>query len=213
LICNCHFRKNLTEDWLWSIVPGSPQKKTLRTGPNNLLWHYEFCSGYFLKPPGSFRLFVFWRKNLELEVIKTSPTLVILSIFFHFLSYSCVLYSPCNESLAGYYYYLRPFLLFLFFHKVKEFGGTPNRVFFFFFFQFSDMEKLENFSKNLAKFIKFYVRKPEISPLLFCWINEKKLKKKVDSEYLRDKLFFPILWGIKKFANNNAKHTENYCQN
>jgi hypothetical protein len=30
-------------------------------------------------------------------------------------------------------------------------------------------------------------------------------EKKVDSEYLRDKFFFPILWGVKKSANNNAK--------
>ncbi len=47
------------------------------------------------------------------------------------------------------------FLLFLFFHKVKECEGTPNR-FFFSFFQFSDMENLENFSKNLAKFPHYY---------------------------------------------------------
>jgi hypothetical protein len=197
LICNCPFRKNLTEDWLWGIVPGSPQK-TLGTGSNNLLWHSEFCSGYFWNPPVLWGFF--FGKNLELEVIKTSPTLLMLSIF-HFLSYSCVLYSLCNESLAGYYYYLRPFLLFLFFQI-----GV-------FFCQFSDVEKLEKNSKTLAKFIKFYARKPEISQLLFWWINEKKLKKKLTLS----------IWGINSFsqfyeASKNLqiimpKYTENCCQN
>lgn len=85
------------------------------------------------------------------------------------------------------------FLLFLFFHKVKECGGTQNRGFFLLFFspQFSDMEKLENFSQNLAKFIKFYARKPENFPhyyLLNTW--KKNLKKKLTLS----------IWGINSFS-------------
>ncbi len=127
LICSCHFRR------IWPRTDSEVQchqaalKKTLRTGPNHLLWHWSSVPVILWNSPVLF-VFLLGGKEPRAEGYQNKPN---TGDPFHFpfpLLFLCSLFS-LQWKFGRVLWLPTSFLLFLFFHKVKDWGGTPNRFF------------------------------------------------------------------------------------